>query len=92
MPITLPDDPPEELRLKPTKAIVGTIIAIVGTAVTTGLAFATPNEPVFVVLTILSAVLTHAGIALGVFFTPNRPQGGSGTTRVGKVTADTRDW
>lgn len=61
------------MNTKPTKAIVGACVAIIGTGFTSALAFAAPGSGVFVALTILSAMLTTAGVYLGVYQTTNDP-------------------
>lgn len=61
------------MKYKPTKAVVGAVVATIGTGFTAALAFAAPGSTAFIVLTILSAMLTTAGVAFGVYQTTNAP-------------------
>lgn len=54
------------------KAIVGLIIASVGSAITAALAFTTAGDPWNVGLTIAAAAITPLATYLGVFWTSNK--------------------
>jgi len=50
------------------------IVAVLGVGVTTALGLIPPNTPLFIVLTVLAAMLTAAA----VYFTPNQMESGNG--------------
>lgn len=62
-----------ETRTKPTKAVVGSIIAAVGSFATALVALVGPSSPLFVVLTLVIAACTAAGVGLGVYQATNAP-------------------
>jgi hypothetical protein len=66
-----PADAQTVVPTKATKAVIGTVIAVIGSGITAALALTAPDSDVFIVLTIASAVLTSAGVATGVYFTKN---------------------
>ena len=61
---------------KSSKALVGAAIAVAGSGVTTAVALVTEGTDLFIVLTILSAMLTTAGTYVGVWATTNEPKDG----------------
>lgn len=54
------------------KAIVGLIVASLGSAITAALAYTTQGDPWNVGLTVAGAALTPLATYLGVYFTENR--------------------
>jgi hypothetical protein len=57
-----------------TKALIGLLIASLGSGITTALAFQIPNSATFIILTITVAVLTPVATYLGVYGATNNPK------------------
>lgn len=54
-----------------TKALIGLLIASLGSGITTALAFQIPNSVTFITLTIIAAVLTPVATYFGVYGATN---------------------
>ena len=57
-----------------TKALIGLLIATVGSVIFTALTFASPHSTLFIVLTIITAVLAPIGTYVGVYGATNTPK------------------